>query len=145
MLETLHEENPEIHKVPPHESDVAFSLSKLLECVNELAPRDYEYLEALIKDGVIEADAAVKVRKAIEALQETKTAADRIVTLKKYIPNLIDFLDARRKVDDLIGKTGVNALLGSAIYDLVDAVYAVAPPGVQSGVIKAVEKMVEDN
>lgn len=138
-------ESSEINQVPPQESAENFSLSKLLECVNELADRDYEFLETLIQDGTIKAGVAAKVRKATEALLDIKNAADKIGTLKKYIPNLVDFIYARCKVDDLIGEKGVNPKLSSAIYNLVDAVYKVASDDVRASANEAILKTVDEN
>jgi len=140
MPDTPRGENPETNQVPPQESAENFSLSKLIECVNELASRDFEYLEALIKDGTIEVGVTEKVRQVADALQEMKTAANKTDTLKKYIPNLVDFISVRSKIDDLIGKTGINPKFGSAIYNLVDAIYTIAPSDVQLSANEAVKK-----
>jgi Arc/MetJ-type ribon-helix-helix transcriptional regulator len=145
MSETPHPINPEISQTPIQEKVESFSLSKLMECVNELTPRDFEYLESLIKDGEFgSADVAI-IQKAVEALQEMKISEDKNSALKKYIPILVDLIYARNIVDGLIGKTGVNPRLGSGIYNLVDAVYEVAPDDVRALANDAVLKIDEEN
>jgi len=131
---------PENSPAPAQEKFRSFSLTKLMERLNELAPSDFEHLESLIGDGKLESAGAEKIRKAVEALQGMKASEDKISALKEYAPILVDLIHARDIVDDLIENKGVDPKLGSAIYNLVDAAYEVAQEDVRALAIEAVKK-----
>lgn len=139
MTETPRSVNPENIQPPAQEKAMSFSLSKLLECLKELTPTHFEYLESQISvddidkssegdnDNEIKSKNAAIVRKAVEALHRVKIGEDKNSELEKLTAILVDLINARDIIEDLVEKTKINPKFGNAIYYLVDAVYEVAP------------------
>lgn len=125
------------------EQATAFPLANLEACTNDLVDKDYAYLESVIQGEGVKAKDADAVRKAIEVSREVKDGADKVAVLKKYVPILVDLIYARSVLDGLIEKAGINFKLASGIYNLVDAVYSVAPEEIQTLANEAVLKIDE--